>query len=223
MTNRKRRGSTGRRTGVRARSGSAAAWDPIRYAARLAPLLLACWVPGAVVADTEPEPGAEAPGSLTFLGRNLFARANGSFERWRITRFDVDWDRIERGVVEVEVDVASIDTGIGRRDEHLRSADFFEVERWPKARVRVHGARLLGQSDAGNARYAASFDIRIRDVEKTLEGEFEILPGSPKTLEGELSLNRVDFGVGGPHAGWNPMSVREEIPIRFSVPLPQSS
>lgn len=41
-------------------------------------------------------------------------------------------DDVSEARLDVEIDAASIDTGVGKRDEHLRSADFFEVERFPK-------------------------------------------------------------------------------------------
>src|SRR5918911_3708019 len=44
--------------------------------------------------------------------------------------------------VEVEIDVASIDTGVADRDAHLRSADFFDAERYPK--ITFRSKRLEG-------------------------------------------------------------------------------
>jgi polyisoprenoid-binding protein YceI len=213
----------GRRQSRRSRSAAASAiWVGVLLLVSTAPMLAWSESESAGESATESEAAEQAPGSLTFVGRNLIGRAKGSFRSWRFTRFDVDWERIEQGSVEVEIDIDSIETGIGRRDAHLRNPDFFETERWPVARVRVHGARPDGRSEAGHARYKASFDIQIRDVEKTIEGSFEIVRGEQTTIEGELSLDRVDFGVGKPHSGWNPMSVREEVPIRFSVPVPAS-
>jgi polyisoprenoid-binding protein YceI len=113
-----------------------------------------------------------------------------------------------------------VDTGIEDRDEHLRTADFFEVERWPTARVVVHDAVADGESERGHPRYRAKFDVTIRDVQKTLDGHFEVVSESPPTVEGELTLDRLDFGVGEPKVWWNPMSITEEIPIRFSASFP---
>ena len=114
---------------------------------------------------------------------------------------------------------ASIDTGIGLRDKHLRSAGFFDSKKFPKARVRVHDAVLKGKSERGLPLYGAQFTVRIRDVEKTIEGEFELTGEDPPTVEGGLELNRLDFGVGGKHRGWNPMSVKENVPVRFTATL----
>ena len=117
----------------------------------------------------------------------------------------------------VRVDLASIDTGIERRDDHLRNPDFFEVERYPVATVRVHSFRADGQTDAGRPRYRARFDFDLHGVEKTLEGEVVLVSESPPRFEGSLVLDRTDFGIGAPPSRWNPMSVAAEIPIRFEA------
>ena len=176
-------------------------------------LLLAVAAPGVAA---PPEASDDAPpGSITFVGRNALATARGSFHIWRFTQVQIDRGRPEAGVVEIEVEVGSLDTGIDRRDAHLRSDDFFDVERHPKAMVRVRDARLQGTSPDGHPLYAVRFDLEIRGVAKTVEGSFEVLGEHPPEVRGALVLNRRDFGVGGPHRRWNPMSVREEVPVEF--------
>jgi polyisoprenoid-binding protein YceI len=159
------------------------------------------------------------PGSITFEAKNLFSTAHGRFHQWRVVRADVDPAEPGRGIVEVEVDVASIDTGIDRRDEHLRTADFFDVENFPTARVRVHDAEAIGPGESGHPRYRAQFDIAIHGVEKTVEGEFELTQASPPTVDGSIVLNRVDFGVGTPYTWWVPGSIEETIPVHFGAAL----
>ena len=160
------------------------------------------------------------PGEIRFEASNLMSTADGTFHDWRIERAEVDPADLASGEVVVVVDVASLDTGITRRDEHLRDPDFFEVERWPTARVRVHGVRADGQSESGEPRYRADFDVRIRDVEKTLEGHFELTSRQPLAVRGELVIDRLEFGIGGPKSWWNPASIDEQIPVRFEARFP---
>ena len=169
----------------------------------------------ATVAQTGPE---APPGSIRFIGRNSLGKANGEFGAWRFTAVQIDRASPGTSVVELEVDVTSIDTGIGLRDSHLRSPDFFDVEKYPVASVRVHHASAAGQSERGHPRYTARFDLRIRDVEKTVEASFERIDDS--RVEGSLTINRIDFGVGKPRSRWNPFSVHEEVVIRFTARLP---
>jgi polyisoprenoid-binding protein YceI len=127
---------------------------------------------------------------------------------------------LQSSYVEVEVDLASVDTGNESRDEHLRDPDFFEVETYPVAKVRAHSPELVGKDDRGRARYAAKFTIDLHGVEKTLDGEFSVLSESPITVEGSLVMDRLDFGIGGPRRFWNPVSITEEIPVSFRAALP---
>jgi len=170
--------------------------------------------------STEPKEGARnAPGSIEFVGRNMLVKAQGTFHRWSFRRVEVDRQHPERSVVEVEIDISSIDTGIERRDDHLRSADFFDVDRFPTATIVVDSVAADGEGESGHPRYRASFHVRLRDVEKPPEGHFEAVELSPPRVEGDLVLNRSDFGVGVPYRWWNPMSIRNDVPIHFSTPL----
>ena len=161
------------------------------------------------------------PGSITFEAENTFSTAHGKFEKWRITRALIDPAAPREGIVEVEVDVASLATGIERRDDHLRTADFFDVEKFPTARVRVHDAEPHGKSGRGNPRYRAKFDFELHGVKKTLDAEFEVTQTSPPTVEGGLTLNRTDFGIGDPYTWYIPGSIVEEVPVRFRAVLPE--
>jgi polyisoprenoid-binding protein YceI len=182
----------------------------------LAAALAACQ---ATYAPQPAEGVRTAPGTLEFVGENRLATARGTFHRWSFRRVEIDRERPERSVIEIEVDVASIDTGIEGRDEHLRSADFFDAERFPTASIRVENAVADGTGESGRARWRATFVVRIRDVEKAIDGHFEVVSESPPRVEGDVVLHRSDFGVGPPYRWWNPASVRNEIPIHFATPL----
>jgi polyisoprenoid-binding protein YceI len=198
---------------------------PLRSAA-FSGLLLAClaFSPNlSRAAESEP-PGSGAPGEIHFVAENALVTADGRFERWRFTHVALDREAPEQSVVEVEVDVASLATGITRRDDHLRSPDFFDVAKFPVATVRVSNARANGENAAGRPVYTAHFELEIHGIRKAVEGEFELVSLAPGDaaleVQGSLLLDRLDFGVGGPHRGWNPMSVRREIPVRFRAVLP---
>lgn len=162
---------------------------------------------------------SEPPGRIDFKAKTPLFDADGTFERWAFSEIHIDPNDPQASFVVVEVDVASVDTGIGRRDAHLRRDDFFDVEQFPKATVRVQGVRpAAAEGDA--QRYAADFVLTIRGIEKAVEGTFEIVTLSPPTVRGELVVDRVDFEVGKPKSRWNPMSIDNEIPIRFRAVVP---
>ncbi|WKG05323.1 YceI family protein [Mycolicibacterium sp. HK-90] len=95
---------------------------------------------------------------------------------------------------QVVIAVASLRTGIGKRDEHLRSADFFDAEAHPDITVRAKG---LVPSDDGAARMTTV--LTVRGVSKTLEipVDVEVLDDGALQLSGRCTVQRAEFGVSG--------------------------
>jgi polyisoprenoid-binding protein YceI len=104
---------------------------------------------------------------------------------------------LTRSVVEATIDASSIDTGTAQRDDHLRSADFFDVEHFPQLRFRSTRIEKLGGD-----RYRLTGDLTIRDVTRSIALEAEY-GGRGKDPWGNArvgftakgSLNRQDFGL----------------------------
>lgn len=182
---------------------------------RFVPLALTLLL-AAVAAPVFAADGGTPPGYIKFVGENTIATANGEFKKWKIASAKVDPADPTASFIEIEIDVASLDTDNQKRDDHLRNPDFFEVEKWPTAKVRVHSV-----TKGEGTEYAAKFDVTIRDKEKTLDGTFAVVVQDPPTVEGKIVLDRMDFGVGQPYSALNPMSIGQEIPITFRAVLPQ--
>src|SRR5919206_2704001 len=64
--------------------------------------------------------------------------------------------------VEVEIDVASIDTGVADRDAHLRGPDFFDAEQYPK--ITFRSTRAEGAFEREGDRFRVIGDLVIRDT-----------------------------------------------------------
>jgi polyisoprenoid-binding protein YceI len=103
--------------------------------------------------------------------------------------------------VEATIDASSIDTGKAQRDEHLRSADFFDVEHFPEIRFRSTGIEKVG-TELGTARYRLTGDLTIRDVSReiALDVEYGRRGKDPWGNErvgftAKGSLDRKDFGL----------------------------
>ncbi|MFF5231232.1 YceI family protein [Dactylosporangium sp. NPDC000521] len=99
--------------------------------------------------------------------------------------------------VEVEIDAASIDTGVADRDGHLRSADFLDAEKWPA--LTFKSTRVTGFS---GGEFKLVGDLTIRDVtrEVELDVEFEGHAKSPWGQEvigfsATAEIDREDFGI----------------------------
>ncbi len=79
----------------------------------------------------------------------------------------------ERAALEVRIDAATIDTRTDQRDQHLRSPDFLDVERYPA--IVFNLTRVEGAIAAAGDRFRVIGDLTIRGVTKpvTLEATFE--------------------------------------------------
>lgn len=100
---------------------------------------------------------------------------------------------------EVTIDVASLNTGSAMRDDHLRSADFFDVANHPTASFRITDVATRGEA------FDVEGDLTIRGVTRPVTMKADLL-GFYSSMEGasrvgfsaELKLNRKDWGL-----GWN--------------------
>ncbi|MFV8165732.1 YceI family protein [Mycobacterium sp. 134] len=94
---------------------------------------------------------------------------------------------------QVVIAAASVRTGIGKRDNHLRSADFFDVETHPDITVQVTG---LEPSDDS---VRLTTVLTVRGVSKPVElpVDAEVLDDGALRLSGRCEVQRDDFGVSG--------------------------
>lgn len=130
----------------------------------------------------------------------MLSKVRGRFRTYDVTIVTAA-DPLESSV-EARIDLASVDTGNELRDDHLRSADYFEAERFPAMTYRSSGVR----------RTAAGWVV---DGELTVHGVTRLVP-----LEVEVG----GFGpdpFGGYRAGFsaNAQISRREFGIDLDVPL----
>ena len=124
----------------------------------------------------------------------VIAKVEGRFNE--VSGEVVAAEKFRDSKVTATIPVKSIDTGIQQRDDHLRSADFFEVEKYPTMTY-----KMKSYSKAGDG-YSAIGDLMLHGVTKevTLTGNFNGVTKDPwgNTRAGftaEGKLNRKDFGM----------------------------
>jgi polyisoprenoid-binding protein YceI len=77
---------------------------------------------------------------IAFRVNHLLGTARGEFHKFTGT-IDVNPDQPERASVNVKIDVASIDTKIRKRDDHLLSAEFFDAKQFPELTFRSRSVK----------------------------------------------------------------------------------
>ena len=103
----------------------------------------------------------------------------------------------EESTVELTIRAASIDTGVDGRDDHLRSPDFLDVERYPELRF-----RSTAITPVGDDRFEVTGDLTIRGITKpvTLAADFEGTGTDPwggtrALFSATSELDREEFGM----------------------------
>jgi polyisoprenoid-binding protein YceI len=156
--------------------------------------------------------GFSAKHAMVTNVRGAFNEVAGSFH--------VDFDEPANSHAELHLVVASVDTRNAQRDEHLRSADFFDAEKWPE--IVFTSTRI---EEVGDNALVVSGDLTIRDVTKpvTVPLEFTGVQNDPfgnlrAGFEGTRRIDRREFGL-----EWNtPLDaggvlVSEKITLEFEI------
>jgi polyisoprenoid-binding protein YceI len=82
--------------------------------------------------------------TIGFKVRQFFAATTGRFTKFE-GKIDIDREQPEKSSVVARIDVRSIDTGIAKRDNHLRSPEFFNVEKFPEITFKSRSVKRTGQ------------------------------------------------------------------------------
>ena len=135
-------------------------------------------------------------------------------------RLYADLDDMAKSYAEVVLKASSVDTRNQQRDDHLRSPDFFDVEKWPD--IRFESTQI---EEVEENAYMVSGNLTIRDVTKPVTIPIELIGVQTDAMgalragfEGSRRINRRDFGL-----EWNmPLDaggvlVSEKISLEFEI------
>lgn len=121
--------------------------------------------------------------------------------RWRSWTSELNWnpDEPEASTVSVEIDVASIDSGVDKFDDHLKASDFFDVEKYSTITFVSTAIERTGDTTG-----TITGDLTVKDITKPVvldvvfnkagagrgEGTYKV------GFSGKTTLKRSEFGVG---------------------------
>jgi len=134
---------------------------------------------------------------ISFTVKHLMiTKVRGVFEKFDVTI--VTGEDIDDSTINATIDVASVNTGVAARDNHLRTSDFFLVDEYPT--MTFVSTSFDGDIESGD--FTVTGDLTLRGVTKpvTLKGEFGgvIKDSHGNTKAGASAtakINRHDFGV----------------------------
>ena len=130
--------------------------------------------------------------SVTHL---VISTVKGQFDDFSLTVLS-DKPDFSDSKVELSITTSSVNTQNERRDNHLRGADFFDVESFPTMTFKSKGIEKVGDN-----KYKITGDLAIKDITKTvvLNGEFggAVKAGNGMRAGFQITgeINRFDYGV----------------------------
>ena len=137
-----------------------------------------------------------AHSSVGFKIRHLVSQTRGGFNEFTGT-IDFDEKKPEDAKIEAVIQVASIDTANAKRDGHLRTADFFDAEKFPTITFKSTKVKA-----AGKGKYKMEGLLNMHGVEKPVTLDV-VFGGGMKNKNGKFlagfsaegKINRKEFGI----------------------------
>ncbi len=154
----------------------------------------------------------------TFQVRHILTKVRGTFRDFGGT-INFDKAKPENSSVEFRIKTGSIDTGVQKRDDHLRSPDFFDAATHPE--IVFKSTKVVSK---GNNKFDVTGDFTMHGVTKqitlpvTFLGEQKFMKGAKAGFETAITINRKDYGL-----TWNRalesggVMVGEEVEIAINI------
>ncbi|MDB4924183.1 YceI family protein [Mucilaginibacter sp.] len=129
--------------------------------------------------------------TIKFQLKNLGINTGGTINGLQAT-IQFAPDKLDSSTIEALLDVSSINTENDLRDKHLRSDEFFDVEKFPKITM-----KSMSFKHKSGDNYTGQFSLTIKDKTKVFEVPFiYTATDNTATFKGGIKLNRLDFGIG---------------------------
>ncbi len=133
----------------------------------------------------------KAHSQINFIADSRLISARGHFGEWD-AKIQLDPANMAASSVSITINAASIDTRVERRDTHLKSADFFDVEKHPQITFASTAVRTVGADQL-----AIEGDLTIRGTTRrvTIPASMVFYEQGVGRFRGEFVLKRTDYGV----------------------------
>lgn len=150
--------------------------------------------------------------TVSFVGSKVTGNHPGKFNTFSGTVALIN-GKPEGGKVKVEIDSASAKTDDEKLDGHLKSPDFFDVAKFPKATFT--STEIKAGGDKG-ATHTITGTLDLHGVQKTISFPATITAGGDSaSATSEFTINRKDFGIVYP--GMANDLIRDDVVIKLSL------
>lgn len=126
---------------------------------------------------------------VEFVGSKVTGSHSGGFTQFKGEIGVVD-NNPEKSAVKIDIDTTSVFADDAKLTDHLKTGDFFEVDKFPQASFASTAIKKEGD------KFTMSGDLTMHGVTKQISFPAEITVAPDKvTAKSEFSINRMDFGI----------------------------
>lgn len=162
---------------------------------------------------------------VQFTASKVTGHHDGGFNKFTGT-IDLVNGKVEESKVSVDIETASVFTDTPDLTKHLQTADFFEVQKFPKASFVstkiVAGVAPKTPEDAANGAdyYTVTGELELHGQKKsvTFPATIKVNPDDV-TVSAEFSINRKDFGI--LYAGKADDLIRDDVVLKLDLKTPR--
>ena len=154
--------------------------------------------------------------SINFIGSKVTGIEDCSFKKFTGS-IDLVEGKPELSSVNVDIDLNSVEAKIGKLTEHLKSPDFFDVAKFPKATFASSEIKSGGEK---GATHTVTGTLDLHGVKKvlTFPATIKVEPEAVSVVS-EFAVNRQDFGLVYP--GKADDLIRDEVLLKLAVKAPR--
>lgn len=166
---------------------------------------------------------AASYGTIAFEGHKVGPKDPAhkcEFTDWNYTLIDIPSGDITKGTVEAEINILSVKTDADKLTGHLKTADFFDAEKFPKATISIKNA-VATTKDAEGQHYQAQGNLTIKGVSQPLNIDFVEVSKTPLRVKGTATVERNKFGVGTDKYSEANSTIADKVPVSFDVVVPE--
>jgi polyisoprenoid-binding protein YceI len=154
---------------------------------------------------------------VEFVASKVTRSHNGSFKQFA-GKIDLVPNSIPESKVTIDIQTGSVETDEPDLTAHLKTADFFDVARYPKATF--ISTKIEPATNAGGGTYTMTGNLDLHGVKKsiTFPANIQMTPESV-AVDAEFAINRKDFGI--VYAGKADDLIRDEVVIKLNLRVPR--
>ena len=154
---------------------------------------------------------------VEFTASKVTASHPGGFKQFTGT-IDLVGEKPENSKVTVDIDLSSVFTNEDKLSEHLKTADFFDVAKFPKANFT--STSIAPDTSKGADNYTVTGDFDLHGQKKSISFPATIkVAADGVSVDADFSINRKDFGLVYP--GMANDLIRDNVAIKLTLKAPR--